>query len=418
MSTDIHDAALRDVLAVLPARADDLARLARLAEGGEPVVTVVGKYNHGKSSLLNELAGKPLFAVSDRRETVALADGRHLGVRWLDAPGLDADVAGADDRHALRAVRLYADIRLFVHAAKEGELDARERQWLAALLDDDARTARRTFFVLSQIDQLADDDALARVAAAIGAQVPAAEPWWVSSARHRNGQEGGKRLLIERSGIPALQAALRAALERVPAARTHEATRLSTEIAAQLDALRAEQDAALATLRERQRQQRDSFDLGLRGVIDKVGARLCAMLDTLGADHASVPDTARDAYASTAGKRERGQIQIAYSRACIEIDGFLAGLGVAELPPGRAQAASSIHSVMIAVMGISVKFREDLRRMFGEAAGRDRLRRDFTHYYELSAERVALAGELAGREQARAATARAVAAIDAWRAGA
>ncbi|MGS1002197.1 GTPase [Burkholderia glumae] len=418
MSIDLDDAALGDVLAVLPARADDLARLARLAAGGEPVVTVVGKYNHGKSSLLNELAGKPLFAVSDRRETVALAHGRHAGVRWLDAPGLDADVAGADDRHALRAVRLEADIRLFVHAAGEGELDARERQWLVALLDDDARSARRTFLVLSQIDQLADDAALARVAAALVAQVPAAEPCCVSSVRHRNGQQGGKRLLVERSGIPALQAALGAALERVPAARAREAARLRTDIAAQLGALRAEQDAALARLRERQRQQRDGFERGLRAVIDTVGADLCALLDSLGSDHASVPDTARDAYASTAGKRERARIQIAYSRACIEIDGFLAGHGVSELPPGRAMAAGSLHSVMIAVMGISVKFRRDLRRMFGEAAGRDRLRRDFTHYYELSADRVALASELAAQEQAVAATARAAAAIDAWRAGA
>ncbi|HRP22317.1 MAG TPA: 50S ribosome-binding GTPase, partial [Alicycliphilus sp.] len=94
---DIHDTRGRSegaIVSVLPERAHDLARLRTLAgQGGRPVVTVVGKYNHGKSRLLNELIGANAFTVADRRETVALSAHVHEQVRWLDAPGLDADVA-------------------------------------------------------------------------------------------------------------------------------------------------------------------------------------------------------------------------------------------------------------------------------------------------------------------------------------
>jgi GTP-binding protein EngB required for normal cell division len=74
--------------AVLPARDRDLARLrVLLVDRPPPTITVVGKYNHGKSRLLNELSGSPVFAVADRRETVTLADHDRAGLRWLDAPG-------------------------------------------------------------------------------------------------------------------------------------------------------------------------------------------------------------------------------------------------------------------------------------------------------------------------------------------
>lgn len=48
-----------------PIAPDDLARLQRIAADDVPVVTVVGKYNHDKSSLLNELLGQQAFSVSD-----------------------------------------------------------------------------------------------------------------------------------------------------------------------------------------------------------------------------------------------------------------------------------------------------------------------------------------------------------------
>jgi len=134
-----------------------MARLGLLLEHDEPIITVVGKYNHGKSRLLNELIGQEAFAVADKRETVKLAHRVYQGVRWLDAPGLDANVGTDDDRHAMHAAWLHADIRLFVHAAKEGELDAAELAPLAELRQDSERTRRQTLFVLTQVDQLASD---------------------------------------------------------------------------------------------------------------------------------------------------------------------------------------------------------------------------------------------------------------------
>ncbi|SPB15550.1 GTPase Era [Caballeronia novacaledonica] len=390
--------AIHAIVSVLPDRADDMARLAILLADGEPIVTVIGKYNHGKSRLLNELIGQNTFAVADKRETVKLSDSVHRGVRWLDAPGLDADVGTEDDRHALHAAWLHADIRLFVHAAKEGELDAKELALLAELCADGERSKRQTLFVLSQVDQLADDAELQKVSHAIGAQRRDIALNAVSSTRYRKGLDEGKKLMLEKSGMPSLRATIDAALARVPEARTHETALLFDETREELAQRLLAHERLLDESRETQRRQRVNFDRGLQRVIDKVSGDIDAMLNALGTDHASVPDTAKDAYAITAGKLERAHIQMAYSRACIEIDSFLAGHGVIGLPAEQETVARALNSVMVAVMGVSVKFRKDLRKMFCTDAGRERMQRDFGHYFELSADRKALAARISQSE--------------------
>lgn len=407
--------ATRAVVAVLPQHAHDMARLCQLLAHGEPVVTVIGKYNHGKSMLLNELIGMPAFSVADKRETAALSGSHHGGVCWLDAPGLDADVASGDDCAAHLAAWLKSDIRLFVHAAKEGELDAAELGLLHQLRSDSERTLRQTLFVLSQVDQLPDEQALCKVSDAIGAQLPGVELYRVSSTRHRKGIESDKPLLIARSGLAQLQSALTAAVQRVPAARAHEVVLLFAGIQCSLDDALGEWRHACAALRRQQQAQRQAFDLGLRATIDKVAGEIGAMLATLGFDHAAIPDTAQDAYVLTAGKKERAFIQMAYSRACIEIDSFLAGHGVIGLPTEQQSVARALNTVMIAVMGVSVKFRKDLHRIFGSEAGRARLQTDFAHYYELSADRQALAAQADTAEQRIAALAQARDALQALR---
>ena len=57
MPPDILRQATRDVVALLPRRAGDMARLGVLLGHSEPIITVIGKYNHGTSRLLNELIG-------------------------------------------------------------------------------------------------------------------------------------------------------------------------------------------------------------------------------------------------------------------------------------------------------------------------------------------------------------------------
>ncbi|MGE4334443.1 MAG: GTPase [Pigmentiphaga sp.] len=403
--------AQHDILAVLPARAHDLARLRVLAAGGAPVVTVIGKYNHGKSRLLNELLGHDVFAVADRRQTVALADREQDGVRWLDAPGIDADVDNEDDRQALQAAWLESDIRLFVHAAKEGELDARELALLETLRADSERTARQLLFVLSQVDQLADEGEFDKVLAVIAQQLPGVPLHPVSSTRHRRGVEGGKTLMVERSGIPRLRDALTSARAAVPQARGHETTLLFDDIRAELQTLHERHEAKRSALRSEQQQQRLRFTEGLDAVFAKVGADLRAVIDVPGPDPAQTVDTAADHYRQTAAKLERARIQVAYSRACIEIDGYLVGQGVSSLPSAQRTGARAMDSVMVAVMGVSVKHRADLRRLFCEPAGAERLQRDFLRYFELSRDRLALAETITATEAAVATAKQALSAL-------
>ncbi|WP_256661880.1 MULTISPECIES: GTPase [Gammaproteobacteria] len=393
-----QERARRDIAAVLPGRDHDLTRLRVLAEGGIPIVTVIGKYNHGKSRLLNELLGHDAFAVADRRETVALSECERDGVRWLDAPGIDADVGVEDDRHAMQAAWLQSDIRLFVHAAKEGELDAQERALLGELRADAGRTRRKTLFVLSQVDQLADEAELDKVIDALQSQLPDLKPIPVSATRHRLGVQEGKRLMFERSGFPRLRDELATSLSGVQMARAHETALLLGEILAELQALHSRHKAALAESRARQRQQRLAFVQGLEGVFARIGANIRAVVDAPGPDHAQTADSAEDHYRQTAAKLERARIQVAYSRACIELDGFLAGHGVVELPSAQRTGARAMDSVMVAVMGVSVKRRSDLRRMFCDGAGIERLHQDFLHYFELSKDRIELAGAIAVAE--------------------
>lgn len=389
---------------VLPAHQRGIARLAYLAaavqQAAEPTVTVVGKYNHGKSSLLNALLGHEVFAVADRRETVQLQPHQHAGVTWLDAPGLDADVASGDDALAEQAIWLYSDIRLLVHAAKEGELDQAERSLLAALQRDAQHSQRQTLLALTQIDQLADEATSERVCHALAAQLPShgpALPSWtwlpISVTRHRKGTQEGKRLLVEKSGIPSLQAQLAQALAAVPAARQYEWLQLYTELRAALQTHTDQAQSQLAAALLRQLQQRQAFDKDLAAVMHKVHQDLQPVLNTEGPDRALEPDSFANMFKVTAGKQERAKLQVAYSRACIDIDGVLIQHGVTSLPPAQRIEVESLNSVIVAVLGISVKFRDDLRQIFSPT-GQARLQQEFGRYYSLCEEQAALQAQI------------------------
>ena len=388
-------AAERAILLILPEHISHLERLRVLTTPNRlPTVTAVGKYNHGKSRLLNELLGQDQFSVADKRETITLSSQTHHAVCWLDAPGLDADISLQDDQLALRAIWIESDIRLFVHTAKEGELDGCELDFLKQLRNDEALTQRKTLFVLSQIDQLPGTSELENILKAIGQQAPDTAFHAVSSTRHRQGQTESKQLLVQKSGIPALKDLIADAVTNVPQARAFEAARLFEHFSTELQQQHALRQQRLEALLQRQSEQRHQFDTGLHTVLAKVQTDLLAIINAPGFGNSLTPDYASDQYKLTAAKRERARIQVAYSRACVEIDAFLAGHGVTGLSSGKTPVSGSLYTVMIAVLGISVKHARDLQRIFGSPAGIQQLHEAFTQYFNASTDQVTLAQDI------------------------
>lgn len=388
------------LMGVLPHYQEKIERLAILADQDRlPTITVVGKYNHGKSSLLNALVGQSHFAVADKRQTRALERIEANGICWLDAPGLDADIQFQDDAHAYQATWLEGDIRLFVHAAREGELDAAERELLQQLLADKKDTHRAVLFVLSQADQAASDEALESIKQTLQSQVEGLEPIVVSAVRYQRGIEREQELFIEKSGVPQLQAVLDQAIQQVPSARDKEREFLHGFLIQQLESMIEAQKEQMQSLKKQAENDEHAFTEELQAVLEQAAVDLHDIMQEPEVDDALDPGSIDDVYRVTAGKIERSKIQNAYSRVCIHIRGVLTRHGVVALPKQMQTGAKGLDTVMVAVMGVSVKYRSDLRSMFGKAEGREQLYQGFKHYFELSEERVEKLGVIKSVQQ-------------------
>lgn len=399
---DIHtfDAASNTILAVVPEDAKALARLRVILQAGQfPTVTVIGKYNHGKSRLLNELIGQDIFSVADKRETVALSEHLQHQIRWLDAPGLDADVATIDDQLAQDAMWNKADIRLMVHSVREGEFDPYELHLFQQFEQDAKQTQRQSLLLLTQIDQIPDQTILAQIIGSIQNQAPTATILPVSATRHRQGIENSKPILVQRSGIPELQHTLHRMLEQVPAIRQFEKKQIIVDLKMRLSQHLETIQSNIQQLTTSLQQQRQNFERDLNQILDKVRQDLQPVLQVSGQDNSLEPDSFANMYKVTAGKRDRNRIQVAYSRACIEINSHLVRYGVVGLPDTQKSNVRSLDTVMVAVMGVSVKLRKDLNLIFVEESGRERLRGEFAHYFELSYDRMQLQQQLLNLQQ-------------------
>ena len=399
---DIHtfDAASNTILAIVPEDAKALARLRAILQAGQfPTVTVIGKYNHGKSRLLNELIGQDIFSVADKRETVALSEHLQHQIRWLDAPGLDADVATIDDQLAQDAMWNKADIRLMVHSVREGEFDPYELHLFQQFEQDAKQTQRQSLLLLTQIDQIPDQTILAQIIGSIQNQAPTATILPVSATRHRQGIENSKPILVQRSGIPELQHTLHRMLEQVPAIRQFEKKQIIVDLKMRLSQHLETIQSNIQQLTTSLQQQRQNFERDLNQILDKVRQDLQPVLQVSGQDNSLEPDSFANMYKVTAGKRDRNRIQVAYSRACIEINSHLVRYGVVGLPDTQKSNVRSLDTVMVAVMGVSVKLRKDLNLIFVEESGRERLRGEFAHYFELSYDRMQLQQQLLNLQQ-------------------
>ncbi|NVZ08238.1 50S ribosome-binding GTPase [Allochromatium humboldtianum] len=229
MST-LCPATLARLTAIAPHHCAEIERLSELNEATWPVVTVLGKYNHGKSSLLNALIGEDCFAVSDQRETRRISVQMHQGIQWMDTPGLDADVAGDDDRRAMQAARRQADVRLFIHAIDLGELDASELALMRELLDEQSTTGRPTVLVLTRIanQPVAEREQVIR---AVSQQVPEAHIVAVSASSHQRGIANKMPALVQLGNLVALHTAITSAVLQTQRIRECERALLVSTVA-------------------------------------------------------------------------------------------------------------------------------------------------------------------------------------------
>lgn len=378
-----------NILNLFPQHQITLQRLERLADKQAlPVITVVGKYNHGKSRLLNELIGKDLFSVADIRETKELHFAKQQDLQWIDAPGLDADVDEVDDDYAEEALWVKSDIRLFVHAAKEGELDAIEIDLINKLQNDAQRTQRQTILVLTQTDQVADEDTLNSIRQSLQHQLNHNNFYPVSSVRHRKGVEQNIPLFVEKSGIPELKERIDYAVSKVLHYRAFEQQHYFSTLGTQLAEKHQEHTKRHRELCRQADEVETEFIKDLRVALEQGAEDLYDIMQEPEVDHSLDPGSIDDVFSMSAGKLDRSRIQIAYSRACLLIRSVLSKYGMTQLNEDAQVGAASLNTVMVSVMGVSVKFRPQLRRMFGEEAGRDKLLRDFKTHFDKSENRL------------------------------
>ena len=239
-----------------------------ISTSDKPCVAVFGKYNHGKSTLLNALINQNnYFKVSDKRETqvnkVFLDQKNNLA--WLDTPGLDADVHGKDDFEANKGAFVSADIVLMIHTLKAGELDKYEVEHISRLLH--ASKNDNKLLVLTQIDQITEEQQKA-VVNRIKEQLPKFEPILVSATRYLKGVAESKDKLVELSGVPELKSKIQNLKSTIAQQRNKEVNELQQLLNHLLEEGSSSINNKLSALNKAQNDKRNKFERKLNQIFN------------------------------------------------------------------------------------------------------------------------------------------------------
>lgn len=177
------------------------------------IVTCMGLYNHGKSTLLNTLIkdlNHKTFKTADVRETSANKTVQYGNIKFVDTPGLNAKKN--DDKRVMDAVK-ESDINLFVHTVTTGEFVEKEIEFLNNVKkhwENPQKFIDRTIFVVSRVDKANNEEDIANTINKMAKQVldifntkPTIIP--VSAIRYTKGKLEDKKLMIKKSNIEILE---------------------------------------------------------------------------------------------------------------------------------------------------------------------------------------------------------------------
>lgn len=247
-----------------------LKRLKFLQEHASDIrVAVFGKFNHGKSTLLNAIIGENHFAVADKRETTEVSEYKYNGIVWVDTPGLDADVRGEDDRKAREGAFKIADFLFLVHSVNAGELDKYEMQLYRDLMEQDKNYNKKMFLVLTQIDQLGNEE-FQRVHKRIKEQFPELNIFSVSATRYIRGTQENKSVFIEKSGMNELLKLIGALNKNIESLRNSEKDRLAEKIMFDLSEKKKGLTADINQLHHQMTTKNTSFKTDLKNCISSI----------------------------------------------------------------------------------------------------------------------------------------------------
>lgn len=270
---------LEQFVALFPERQAEIERFNSLQEAdSNPRVAVFGKFNHGKSTLLNALIDhEGYFKASDKRETRSNSQFKDEknGIIWLDTPGLDADVTGKDDFAANRGAIVDSDIILMVHTLNAADLDKYEIEHINRLLTE-AKGASK-ILVLTQVDQV-DEDNQARALKRIKEQIKEEfkdqllefEPVLVSSIYYSMGVEQSQNELIKLSGIPELRNKIKDLTSDVLSQREKEIEQLRNMLDSLLNERETEIKRRLSNLAQAHKTKRQNFERQLNKIFNSL----------------------------------------------------------------------------------------------------------------------------------------------------